>query len=251
MTKKLKQLLERVETSQRTAWGATLGELLDLYLHVFSQRKDIRQNSTLRASSPQSSKLSSLVDQLPPTMLSLHHKRKITGFQWQVWKDGEDDDVEELYGLGRGGLMLVQPHALAWEERDDDFNPRGFSSFAVFDRCTGDDYGTIIARYKDQDPRELKWFYGQYYGCDETSLQLTTVEEYITQGAKQGFAIYWQDGGAGWSTPTKLHAASLPRDTPQERLTELLTSRGCTADQANALIRWLQEDTVILFHHSA
>jgi hypothetical protein len=83
---------------------------------------------------------------------------------------------------------------------------------------------------------------------DGERTDMGSIEEYFTQGARAGFTWYWQRGGYWESVEftRALFEASIPRDTPPDRIAVALVALGLTEAEARSMIDWLGQDVVIL-----
>ncbi|MBK8266435.1 MAG: hypothetical protein IPK80_34545 [Nannocystis sp.] len=207
-----------------------LQERLAAYVRLFGQRPDLhlwRSEWGTPASIPE----------LPESAGFL--SRATLRFAWSF----EPPYGEKPQGDG-GHLFLSACHDRGWEGPDGRWLA-GASSSLLVDMMVEEGIGLLVV----DEGHELAQGQMAFYDAnDDRLIRLGSLEQYLTLGARRGFAWYWQnDENFQWlDLVARLHASSLGSGSTEEALVSALTSRGASELEARALVAWLGDDVRIL-----
>ncbi|MCA9717534.1 MAG: pentapeptide repeat-containing protein [Myxococcales bacterium] len=242
---KVTKAVERINAPQRRKYGATIPELLQLYLRVFAQRPDIHVYDHRAGRPTPSSTLRALQGDIPDEALAFAAGVGPLEFNW-VFAEHKADRSQYSSGYRGGRIKLVGFENFRWWPKQSWQKEERFKEDAMFDDFVAEG-NTRLSYDKGQKRTDAALVFDN--ANDVTRDPLGSIEGYITDGAKAGFTWYWQTGPGEFTD--QLVRASVPRDTSPERLRALLQARGLSEDEARALVTWLGPDAVVLVHGSA
>ncbi|MFZ5441392.1 MAG: hypothetical protein ACOZQL_15395, partial [Myxococcota bacterium] len=237
------QQIDAVHAEQRPKWGLTIGELLRCWARVFSQRPDIFVR-TNELGAPVSAKvLDRLAPMVPAHALAFAAKVGQRELCW-VFADKKEEMSFSSRGYNGGRLNLRGFAAFEWFPRPEDWVGT-YDSTCLFDELVQEGI-TLFSYEEGEQPTEAVLVFDN--ANESERYPMGTVAEYLTAGAKRGFAWYWpmMESLGPKEVVDALFDGSMPRTTPPEEVIAALVARGLNDAEARAVQRWLGPDAVIL-----
>ncbi len=236
-------ILAAVHARQRATWGLTLGELLHLWVRLFTRRADIVVRTHDEAPPLADYPLGWNANALPPEVLAFAAEHGSLNFCWYL-KDRASVVAESSEGYNGGKLRLLGVERVRWSPKSEDWQYGDWEAQLQIDRMVEEGV-TFLAYRHGETPVQAHVEFDSANDCER--YPMGSLEEYLTLGAKRAFVWYWQqDDWEGKEFREELEEASLPRDTPPEQLMAALVASGISEREASALHRWLGSDVVLL-----
>ncbi len=237
--------IEAINGPQRAKYGATIPELLVLYLRVLAQRPDIQVYKHRPGRPTPSNVLRRLQGRIPDEALAFAAGVGPLEFNW-VFKSAMAEQSNYSDGYNGGRVALVGFENFRWYAKPSWQEDEDFECDSMFDDFVAEG-NTRLSYDVGQEPTDAALVFDNANDC--ARYPLGSIEEYITSGAKAAFTWYWQMGPGEFTDD--LLRSSIARKTAPETIRALLVARGLQAAQAAALVKWLGDDVVVLLHRSA
>jgi hypothetical protein len=206
-----------------------LHERLALYLRLFAKRGDIHIVHH-EVGKP------AAVPELPPGEIADLLGTSTMRLAWSFEAGGG------WSGVG-GQVFLAADHEKQWQDSSGRWLD-GVSSSLLFDDMVEEGLGLLVVDEGDSVAEAKTAFYD---ANDDRLIRFESLEAYLTQGARRGFAWYWQnDDNSEWpDLLDRLRTGSLA-DTSEQALLTGLARQGATDAEAQALVAWLGADSRLL-----
>lgn len=224
------------------SYGATLASLLQSYLRLFALRPDVQVVTDERGGAAPEKTLKRWHGDVPDWFVSLYAEIGPTEVRW-VFVGASEDDSE--WGEG-GWLNLPGLDRFRWYKAPEGSEFETWDAQGMADQLQ-DEGVTMLAYDPGEQSTDSILVFDNANDCTRSAMG--SFQEYLTAGAKLGFARYWQSSNpdhVSRSIIGRLFADTLPLDTPEDDVVAALAARGATEAEARALVAWLGDEAVIL-----
>lgn len=233
-------VIDEITAKQVAKWGLSLPKLLQAWVKLFAQRKDLLISHNVAGAPAAVSVLASLRVDFPAWLVAFVAEQPPLHFTWAFSEDEEELEGSSL-GAHGGRINLVPAKNYRWHDKPEDWDWVDFKAQTMFDDLQAEG-STMLSYNPDEKPTDAILVFDD--ANDNERFPMGTAEDYFTLGAKRGFVWYWQNGGG--EHLERLVEKSLPASTPPAELTKALVARGASAAEAAALIKWLGKDASLL-----
>lgn len=240
----VRETIAKVNEAQLARFGLPIGQLLLCWLRVFSKRPDVHVVKSELGAPAESSTLLSFYGRVPPHILALFSDIGSVHFWWvfQQYKHAIKDRSEGFYG---GRINLLGLSRLDFYPRPSDHDWVDYAAEAMFDSLQAEG-STMLSYDPDEKPTDALLVFDDANDCER--YVMGNALEYFTPGARRGFVWYWQRAEY-WEArgfTALLFEHSLPKSTEAKLVVQGLIEKGLSELEAQAMVRWLGEDAVIL-----
>lgn len=239
----VRETIASVNEAQIARFGLPIGQLLMCWLRVFAKRPDVHVVKNELGAPADAATLLRYHDRVPPYLLALFADVGPLHFWWifQQHKHRLKDHSEGYHG---GRINLAGLANLRFYENHDD-EDAGYAGQTMFDSLQAEG-STMLAYDREEKPTDAILVFDDANDCERYAMG--NALEYFTPGARRGFVWYWQKAdyweARGFTALLFLH--SLPRTTEESVVLHGLIEKGLSESEAQAMVRWLGEDAVIL-----
>lgn len=235
-----KEIIDEISAAQVAKWGLTLPKLLQAWIKVFAKRGDVIVTHHQAGAPAAVGVVASMQVSFPAWLVAFSSEQPPIHFAWAHLE--EKDDLEGFSEGSKGGrINLVPAKNYRWHDKPADWDFVKFKAQTMFDDLQAE--GSTMLSY---DPGEKATDAILVFddANENERFPMGNIEDYLTLGAKRAFAWYWPNGG-GENLEQLVEKSLAPKTAPAE-VQKKLVSKGATAEEAAALIKWLGKDVTLL-----